>query len=138
MCCGSCSGSLSSRTCRGWTALSQLVLRDVSFGYPQRPVLEHVSLSVRPGEHVCVIGENGSGKSTLLDLIAGRTAPAEGEVAVSADGGTGHLAQTLALPPHATVQDAVDEALAELRELERRIRAAEESLGSASARELAE
>ncbi|WP_327358163.1 ribosomal protection-like ABC-F family protein [Streptomyces sp. NBC_01304] len=138
MCCGSCSDSPPDRTCWGWTALSQLVLREVSFGYPERPVLEHVSLSVRPGEHVCVIGENGSGKSTLLDLIAGRAVPAEGEVAVSADGGTGHLAQTLALPPHATVRDAVDEALAELRDLERRIRAAEESLGSASARQLTE
>ncbi|MFM9371078.1 ABC-F family ATP-binding cassette domain-containing protein [Streptomyces sp. Da 82-17] len=116
--------------------MSQLVLRDVSFGYPERPVLERVSLSVRPGEHVGVIGENGSGKSTLLRLIAGRAVPAEGEVRVVADGGTGYLAQTLELPPHATVQDAVDDALAELRDLERRIRLAEESLGSAGPAEL--
>ncbi|MFC7308014.1 ribosomal protection-like ABC-F family protein [Streptomyces monticola] len=124
--------------------MSQLVLRDVSFGYPDRPVLQRVSLSVPPGENVGVIGENGSGKSTLLRLIAGRAVPAggavavpaEGEVAVAADGGTGYLPQTLALPPHATVQDAVDDALAELRDLERRIRAAEESLGSASPSEL--
>ncbi|NBE56172.1 ribosomal protection-like ABC-F family protein, partial [Streptomyces boluensis] len=117
--------------------MSQLVLRDVSFGYPERPVLERASLSVRPGEHVGVIGENGSGKSTLLRLLAGRAVPADGEVTVVSDGGTGYLAQTLELPPHATVQDAVDEALAELRDLERRIRAAEESLGSASADGLA-
>ncbi|MDI3388034.1 ABC-F family ATP-binding cassette domain-containing protein [Streptomyces sp. B-S-A8] len=111
--------------------MSQLVLRDVSFGYPERPVLERVSLSVRPGEHVGVIGENGSGKSTLLRLACGRGVPADGEVRVAADGGTGYLAQTPELPPHATVQDAVDDALAELRDLERRIRLAEESLGSA-------
>ncbi|MDI3404620.1 ABC-F family ATP-binding cassette domain-containing protein [Streptomyces cavernicola] len=117
--------------------MSQLVLRDVSFGYPDRPVLERVSVSVRPGEHVCVIGENGSGKSTLLRLIAGRSAAADGEVRVVAEGGTGYLAQTPELPPHATVQDAVDEALAELRDLERRIRLAEESLGSAGPAELA-
>ncbi|GGV21941.1 ABC transporter ATP-binding protein [Streptomyces longisporoflavus] len=111
--------------------VSQLVLRDVSYGYPQRPVLEQVSLSVRPGEKACVIGENGSGKSTLLRLMAGEFEPADGEVAVVSDGGTGYLAQTLRLPPHATVRDAVDDALAELRDLERRIREAEESLGSA-------
>ncbi|MEV6751065.1 ABC-F family ATP-binding cassette domain-containing protein [Streptomyces sp. NPDC051214] len=117
--------------------VSQLVLREVSYGYPERPVLDRVSLSVRPGEKACVIGENGSGKSTLLRLMAGEFAPADGEVAVVSDGGTGYLAQTLRLPPHATVQDAVDDALAELRDLERRIREAEETLGSAGEAELA-
>ncbi|MGB8943684.1 MAG: ATP-binding cassette domain-containing protein, partial [Streptomyces sp.] len=117
--------------------VSQLVLRDVSYGYPERPVLERISLSVRPGEKACVIGENGSGKSTLLRLMAGEFAPADGEVAVVADGGTGYLAQTLRLPPHATVQDAVDDALAELRDLERRIREAEDALGAAGPEGLA-
>ncbi|MGW5737717.1 MULTISPECIES: ABC-F family ATP-binding cassette domain-containing protein [Streptomyces] len=117
--------------------VSQLVLRDVSYGYPERPVLERICLSVRPGEKACVIGENGSGKSTLLRLMAGESAPAEGEVAVVSDGGTGHLAQTPRLPPHATVRDAVDDALAELRDLERRIREAEDALGSAGPAELA-
>ncbi|MGW6274289.1 ABC-F family ATP-binding cassette domain-containing protein [Streptomyces sp. NPDC055060] len=117
--------------------VSQLVLRDVSYGYPERPVLERICLSVRPGEKACVIGENGSGKSTLLRLMAGESAPAEGEVAVVSDDGTGHLAQTPRLPPHATVRDAVDDALAELRDLERRIREAEDALGSAGPAELA-
>ncbi|TGB02577.1 ABC-F family ATP-binding cassette domain-containing protein [Streptomyces sp. MZ04] len=117
--------------------MSQLVLRDVSYGYPDRPVLERVSLSVRPGEKACVIGENGSGKSTLLRLMAGEHLPADGEVAVVSDGGTGYLAQTLRLPPHATVQDAVDDALAELRALERRIGEAEDALGSTGADGLA-
>lgn len=117
--------------------MSQLVLRDVAYGYPDRPVLERVSLSVRPGEKAGVIGENGSGKSTLLRLIAGEYVPAEGEVSVVSDGGTGHLAQVPRLPPEATVQDAVDVALAELRELERRVHEAEAALGSATAPELA-
>ncbi|MFF3491647.1 ribosomal protection-like ABC-F family protein [Streptomyces sp. NPDC002795] len=111
--------------------MSQLVLKDVSYGYPDRPVLDRISLSVRPGEKACVIGENGSGKSTLLRLLAGELAAAEGSVVVGADGGTGYLAQTQPLPPGATVQDAVDAALAELRDLERRITEAEASLGSA-------
>ncbi|MFI6873356.1 ribosomal protection-like ABC-F family protein [Streptomyces sp. NPDC050400] len=111
--------------------MSQLVLKDVSYGYPDRPVLDRVSLTVRPGEHVAIIGENGSGKSTLLRIVAGELLPAEGSAVVVADGGTGYLAQTLRLPPEATVRDAVDDALADLRDLERRIRAAEAELGSA-------
>ncbi|MBO1332418.1 ABC-F family ATP-binding cassette domain-containing protein [Streptomyces sp. VRA16 Mangrove soil] len=111
--------------------MSQLVLKDVTYGYPDRPVLDRVALTVRPGERVCVIGENGSGKSTLLRLVAGELRPADGSVVVVADGGAGYLAQTPPLPPDATVQDAVDGALAELRDLERRIRAAEAELGTA-------
>ncbi|GAA0937457.1 ABC-F family ATP-binding cassette domain-containing protein [Actinocorallia libanotica] len=92
-----------------------------------------MSLTVRPGDRIGVIGDNGSGKSTLLRLMAGVERPDNGELAAVAPGGVGHLPQTLALPPHATVADAVDLALADLRELEIRIRAAELSLDAAGA-----
>ncbi|MGW4458175.1 ribosomal protection-like ABC-F family protein [Streptomyces albidoflavus] len=117
---------------------AQLALNDVSKAYGERAVLEQVSLTVRPGERAGVIGENGSGKSTLLKLIAGAETPDSGEVTVVAPGGTGHLRQTLDLPPHLTVQDAVDDALADLRELESRLQAAGERLGEADDRALAE
>ncbi|MCK2142957.1 ATP-binding cassette domain-containing protein [Streptomyces sp. WAC00276] len=117
---------------------AQLALKDVSTAYGERAVLDQVSLTVRPGERAGVIGENGSGKSTLLKLIAGAETPDSGEVTVVAPGGTGHLRQTLDLPPHLTVQDAVDDALADLRELETRLQAAGERLGDAGGRELAE
>ncbi|MFE1501935.1 ribosomal protection-like ABC-F family protein [Streptomyces albidoflavus] len=117
---------------------AQLALKDVSKAYGERAVLDQVSLTVRPGERAGVIGENGSGKSTLLKLIAGAETPDSGEVTVVAPGGTGHLRQTLDLPSHLTVQDAVDDALADLRELESRLQAAGEGLGEAGDRELAE
>ncbi|MEU7375227.1 ribosomal protection-like ABC-F family protein [Streptomyces albidoflavus] len=117
---------------------AQLALNDVSKAYGERAVLDQVSLTVRPGERAGVIGENGSGKSTLLKLIAGAETPDSGEVTVVAPGGTGHLRQTLDLPPHLTVQDAVDDALADLRELESRLQAAGERLGEADDRALAE
>src|SRR5262245_62910184 len=44
--------------------------------------LEDVSLDVRRGEVVGVIGRNGSGKSTLLQIIAGILQPAAGQVVV--------------------------------------------------------
>ncbi|MEU7229506.1 ribosomal protection-like ABC-F family protein [Streptomyces chrestomyceticus] len=111
-------------------------MKDVSRRYGDRTVLEQVSLTVRPGEKAGVIGENGSGKSTLLRLLAGAEAPDTGEITVSFPGGTGHLGQTSALDPRGTVQDAVDAALAELRDLEARIRAAEAALATATPDEL--
>lgn len=107
---------------------AQLAMKDVSKAYGDRSVLDQVNLTVRPGEKTAVIGENGSGKSTLLRLLAGAEAPDTGEITVRFPGGTGYLAQTLDLDPADTVQDAVDAALAELRDLEHRIREAETGL----------
>lgn len=113
------------------TPVSQLTLTDITKRYEDRVVLDRASLTVRPGERAGVIGDNGSGKSTLLRVIAGQEPPDNGTLTVTAPGGTGHLAQTLDLPDTATVGDAIDAALAELRSLERRIRVAESSLEGA-------
>ncbi|MGY5072856.1 ABC-F family ATP-binding cassette domain-containing protein [Streptomyces griseus] len=107
---------------------AQLAMKDVSKAYGDRSVLDQVTLTVRPGEKTAVIGENGSGKSTLLRLLAGVEQPDTGEITVRFPGSTGYLAQTLDLDPSDTVQDAVDAALAELRDLEHRIREAEAGL----------
>ncbi|MBB5957066.1 macrolide transport system ATP-binding/permease protein [Saccharothrix tamanrassetensis] len=107
---------------------AQLTLHDVTKRYADHVVLDAISLTVKPGEKVGVIGENGSGKSTLLALVAGHLTPDNGDRTVVAPGGVGYLPQTLDLPPHATVADAIDLALADLRDLEARIRAAEADL----------
>ncbi|MGW6496771.1 TlrC/CarA/OleB/SrmB family ABC-F type ribosomal protection protein [Nonomuraea angiospora] len=112
---------------------AQLALTEITKRYGTRVVLDRVSLTVRPGERIGVIGDNGSGKSTLLRLMANAERPDNGELLVVAPGGVGHLPQSLALPPHATVADAVDLALADLRELEARMRTAERSLEDADA-----
>ncbi|MFI8824353.1 ribosomal protection-like ABC-F family protein [Streptomyces sp. NPDC053431] len=95
-----------------------------------RLVLDRVSLTVQAGERLGVVGDNGSGKSTLLRLLAGAERPDHGTVTVESPGGVGHLAQALDLPGTATVGDAVDRALAGVRELERRIREAEAALAA--------
>ena len=52
-------------------ALSGAVeFRDVTFGYRSyEPVLEHISLSVKPGEMIGLVGASGTGKSTMINLI---------------------------------------------------------------------
>ncbi|OXS37225.1 ABC transporter ATP-binding protein [Streptomyces sp. XY006] len=57
----------------------------VRFGYPGRPVLRGVDLTVRPGELTALIGLNGCGKSTLLRLAAGLLRPDEGRVLLGGD-----------------------------------------------------
>ncbi|ANN17677.1 tylosin resistance protein TlrC [Amycolatopsis orientalis] len=110
---------------------TQLVLSGVTKRFDDHVVLDQVGFTVKPGEKAGVIGDNGSGKSTLLRLIAGRDAADNGTVTVTAPGGTGYLPQTLELPDTATVGDAIDLALADIRELESRLRAAEASLETA-------
>ncbi|WP_405761287.1 TlrC/CarA/OleB/SrmB family ABC-F type ribosomal protection protein [Streptomyces sp. NBC_01420] len=115
----------------------QLTLQNVTRRYDDHVVLDDVTFSIGPGEKAGIIGDNGAGKSTLLRLIAGRDRADNGELTVVAPGGTGYLAQSLALPAGATVRDAVDAALAGLRELEARMRRAEAGLKGLAGAELA-
>lgn len=57
-----------------------VVLDGTSKRYEQATVLAPLSLSVRPGERVAVIGPSGAGKTTLLRLIAGALAPSTGAI----------------------------------------------------------
>ena len=59
-----------------------LELKDVSVHYGYARALERVSLTVRPGEVVALLGDNGAGKSTLLKVMSGAHRPTSGEMLV--------------------------------------------------------
>ena len=55
-------------------------LEDVAFAHGADPVLDGVSLTVRRGEFLGLVGPNGSGKTTLLRVLLGLLAPTRGRV----------------------------------------------------------
>jgi len=93
-----------------------IVFDDVTFGYPGKPpVLREVSLQVRPGERIALLGGSGEGKSSLVQLLFGLRAPASGRIrvdglppeALRADGRRDMLGYAGAEPflLHATIEE---------------------------------
>ena len=56
--------------------------RDVTFGYEEHVVLEHMSFKVMDGEQATLSGRTGAGKSTILKLLLGLYEPLEGDVLI--------------------------------------------------------
>ena len=60
-------------------------IKNVCFAYNGHTVLEGVSLDIRQGDFIAMIGPNGGGKTTLLKLILGLLKPAKGSIRVLGD-----------------------------------------------------
>ncbi len=61
---------------------SGLEFRNVSFSYPgaHKKALDNISLRIRPGESLALVGENGSGKTTLIKLLTRLYDPSAGQI----------------------------------------------------------
>lgn len=57
-------------------------LKDVTFGYDDHMVLEHLNIQVQEGEQVTLSGRTGAGKSTIFKLLLGLYEPVKGEILI--------------------------------------------------------
>jgi ATP-binding cassette, subfamily F, member 3 len=72
-----------------------MLLKDLTFGYsPERILINELSLEIKRGDRICVVGKNGKGKSTLLRLLAGELKPIKGKVVPHPTSKIGYFGQT--------------------------------------------
>ena len=55
-------------------------VKNVSFSYGEKPMIEGLSLSLSGNRHIAVMGESGKGKTTLLKLLLGLIEPKSGSI----------------------------------------------------------
>ncbi|MGN1033406.1 MAG: ABC transporter ATP-binding protein [Intestinibacter sp.] len=63
--------------------MSILDIKNISFSYDEKEILEDVSFSVGSGELFCILGPNGCGKSTLLDCLLGVNKISKGSIEIN-------------------------------------------------------
>jgi ATP-binding cassette, subfamily F, member 3 len=57
-----------------------LTLNSASVGYGDKPILQHLNMTLLPDDRIALLGPNGNGKSTFCKLLAGRLKPMTGEM----------------------------------------------------------
>jgi ribose transport system ATP-binding protein len=97
----------------------RLEMRGVSKRFGATRALHNVSLEVRPGEVLALVGENGAGKSTLMKVLSGAHPPDEGEMQLDGQpyrprnpldarrSGVAMIYQELSLAPHLSVMENI-------------------------------
>jgi ATP-binding cassette subfamily F protein 3 len=70
-----------------------LAIDDQTVGYGERAVIEHVGMTIAPGDRIALLGRNGAGKSTLTKLLAGELKAMSGKRVEARDLAIGYFAQ---------------------------------------------
>ena len=115
-----------------------LEIKDISFTYIDKPVIENVSFTIAKGQNTAIIGESGCGKSTLLKLIYGLYDLDSGAITYNENPILGpkynlvpgedyikYLAQDFDLMPYITVEENVGKFLSNMYPEEKKARVQE-------------
>ncbi|MEC7432780.1 MAG: ATP-binding cassette domain-containing protein, partial [Pseudomonadota bacterium] len=94
-----------------------LTLDRISLAYGMHPLLDEASLTIDPGERVCLLGRNGEGKSTLLKIVSGEVTPDGGVVRLEDGSVLSVLPQSLPSDDTRTAYDVVASAFPETGDL---------------------
>ncbi|SEP65146.1 ABC-F family ATP-binding cassette domain-containing protein [Nitrosomonas ureae] len=70
-----------------------LRIKDMSFGYGDQQLFQHVNLVLQAGSRIALLGPNGAGKSTLIKLMTGEINPTSGFIEQAPNIGMGYFAQ---------------------------------------------
>ena len=93
--------------------MNKLEVRNVSLAFGDHQVLRDVSIHLKEGELVCLLGVSGGGKTTLFNVISGLLRPDEGQVFLDGEDVTGqpgrisYMLQKDLLLPYRTIEDNV-------------------------------
>jgi ATP-binding cassette ChvD family protein len=90
-------------------------LRNVRKAHGDKVVLDNVTLSFLHGAKIGVVGPNGTGKSSLLKIMAGLDQPNNGDAIRDPEATVGMLQQEPPLTEGRTVQENIEEAVADLK-----------------------
>lgn len=64
------------------TDVDILSFKDVNFSYRNEPLIAYLSITIKNGQHLCIVGNNGCGKTTIAKLALGLLIPDSGDVYV--------------------------------------------------------
>ena len=106
----------------------------VNFGFGN--VLNNISLDIKRGEIVSLIGDNGSGKSTILRIIMGEYNPNSGTVMIRKDANIGYLSQKIMEEDNSKVIDILYKSLNNILEIDKKLKNYEEKMTKTSGEEL--
>ncbi len=94
--------------------MAVLSLREVSFSFGGRPLIEQATIEVERGERVGLVGRNGAGKSTLMRLMRGELTPDSGTVELAAGCKVARQIQDVPIETRGTIFEIVAGGLGEI------------------------
>lgn len=115
-----------------------LNVTDLSHGFGDRAIFNHVSFRLLKGEHIGLVGANGEGKSTFMNIVTGKLMPDEGTVEWNKHVRVGYLDQHAELEQGMTIGSVLKSAFAYLFDMEQRMNEICDKLGEAGESEMAE
>ncbi|MAJ87968.1 MAG: ATP-binding cassette domain-containing protein [Cellvibrionales bacterium TMED148] len=84
-----------------------ITLHNVLLSYGKPPLIDHINLTIKAGERVCLIGSNGAGKSTLLKILNGKVPVDDGVIKRAKGVRIAHLEQEFSADTEGKVSEVI-------------------------------